>query len=47
MSKRYAYCNKCKGDREIKYTYKLEGSRQEVKCVTCGSLFWIGGGYGR
>jgi transcription elongation factor Elf1 len=46
MAKKYAYCSKCKSNQEIKYTYKVEGSRQEVQCKSCGSLFWIGGGYG-
>jgi len=41
-----SYCSLCKADRPIIYTRKVEGSRQEVKCTSCESLFWIGGGYG-
>lgn len=36
-----AYCNKCESYRSIEYTGKVEGSRLEVRCVRCKTLFWI------
>jgi hypothetical protein len=49
MSKRtvYSYCNKCKKNVPIKFLMKVEGSREQVQCTVCETLFWIGGGYGR